>query len=212
MVRAVASDFGGVVGQFSHGLILQRIAGLGGCSAEQARQHVFQSGLEEDFDCGRISAADFYAQLRRSCRIPERVGDAVLASIWRGIFSRTAENERVIAALLRVPRSVPLVLASNTNEEHFVAIEEQFGDLTGSCDVLVLSHRVGCRKPAEAFFRRVIEAGGAAADETLFIDDRPDFVQAAARLGMRARLYAAGVDVAGVLASVGVELSAGRRG
>jgi HAD superfamily hydrolase (TIGR01509 family) len=50
-------------------------------------------------------------------------------------------------------------------------------------DELVLSFRVGARKPAVHFFEACIRASGHAADQIIYIDDRPDYVAAASALG-----------------------------
>ena len=53
----------------------------------------------------------------------------------------------------------------------------------------VLSFRVGARKPAVPFFEACIRASDRAADEIIYIDDRPDYVAVATALGMRAFVY-----------------------
>ena len=56
-------------------------------------------------------------------------------------------------------------------------------------DELVLSFRVGARKPDVRFFEACIRASGRAADQIIYIDDRPDYVAAARALGVQAFVY-----------------------
>jgi HAD superfamily hydrolase (TIGR01509 family) len=53
----------------------------------------------------------------------------------------------------------------------------------------VLSFRVGARKPEVRFFEACIRAPGRAADQIIYLDDRPDDVAVATALGMRAFVY-----------------------
>ena len=81
------------------------------------------------------------------------------------------------------------MLASNTNELHFEWFSRQFEPVLRLFDELVLSFRVGARKPAVHFFEACIRASGHAADRIIYIDDRPDYVAAASALGLRAFGY-----------------------
>jgi HAD superfamily hydrolase (TIGR01509 family) len=53
----------------------------------------------------------------------------------------------------------------------------------------VLSFRVGARKPDVRFFDACIRAAGRTGHDIIYIDDRPDYVVAAAALGMQAVVY-----------------------
>jgi putative hydrolase of the HAD superfamily len=142
--------------------------------------------------------------------IREDVSDEQLAVTWKGIFSRTKDNERVIATLRSVSQTVTIVLASNTNELHFQAIESGWADLLCFLNSVVVSFRVGYRKPARDFYLRVLEAAGSEPAETLFIDDRADLVAAAVALGMHGLQYSRGMDLAGALAAFNIDLTADR--
>jgi HAD superfamily hydrolase (TIGR01509 family) len=60
---------------------------------------------------------------------------------------------------------------------------------------VVASHHLGVRKPDAAFFARLVDDLGVAAEEVLFVDDRPDNVEGAERAGLRAHRFR---DAAGV--------------
>jgi len=81
------------------------------------------------------------------------------------------------------------VLASNTNELHFEWFSRQFEPVLRLFDELVLSFRVGARKPAVQFFNACIRASGLTADQIVYIDDRHDYVAAGRALGMQAFVY-----------------------
>jgi putative hydrolase of the HAD superfamily len=52
-------------------------------------------------------------------------------------------------------------------------------------DKVYLSHRVGMRKPMVELFERVISECGFKAEDTLFIDDSPQHIEAAKKAGIR---------------------------
>ncbi|GBL35160.1 D-ribitol-5-phosphate phosphatase [Filimonas sp.] len=52
-------------------------------------------------------------------------------------------------------------------------------------DRIYLSHRVGLRKPNPAIFELVLRENQLKADETLFIDDSPQHIEAAKKLGIQ---------------------------
>ena len=52
-------------------------------------------------------------------------------------------------------------------------------------DKVYMSHRVGLRKPDPAIFQRVLDENKLNPAETLFIDDSPQHIAAAADLGIQ---------------------------
>ena len=68
---------------------------------------------------------------------------------------------------------------------------------------------LGTRKPAELIYRKVLEITQRAPEECIFIDDRPENLEAPRRLGMQAIQF---VDTAQLRAELGarnVEMEAG---
>lgn len=97
------------------------------------------------------------------------------------------------------------MLASNTNELHFQWISTQFADALQHMDEFVVSFRLGARKPAPRFFEACIEVAGVAAEQCVYVDDRPDFVQVAVSMGMSGIAYRPDVDMVQALRLHGVE-------
>lgn len=206
-VRGIACDFGNVNGDFDHAIAITALSVWSPLNVDEIRSRIFASSLEDDYDCGRITTREFLVALRQALAIPACVEDTRLAAAWRDIFCRSANNEHVIATLNRVPPGTRVVLASNTNELHFEAIAEGWADLLDRLDDLVLSFRVGARKPARQFYEAVLKQLGTEPSESLFIDDRADFITAARDCGMQAVHYVAGMDLAAALTELGLVLS-----
>lgn len=99
-----------------------------------------------------------------------------------------------------------LAALSNTNiihERHFI---KRFPRVFSRFDRLFLSHRIGGRKPDEAVFRKVLGFFNVLPGETVFLDDREDFIEAAKKMGIRAIHVSSGTDIADSLKKAGVEL------
>ncbi len=64
------------------------------------------------------------------------------------------------------------------------------GPLAGRLEVVVASCHVGARKPDPGFYQAVLARLGLAAEQVLFVDDRPANVDGAAAAGMRAHRFA----------------------
>lgn len=207
VIRGIGCDFGNVNGDFDHAISTATLAEYCDLAQSEVRARIFETSLEDDYDCGRISTKEFLVELRRVLCGPAHVSDQQLAAAWRDIFRRTAENERVLRTVRSISRDVRLVLASNTNELHFEAIAAGWSDLLSWMDDIVLSFRVGARKPSPEFYSAVLEKLGTAPAESLFIDDRADFVQAARNVGMHAIQYVPGLDLAARLGEFHVRLN-----
>lgn len=82
-------------------------------------------------------------------------------------------------------------------------VADRFG-LTDRFDGVHASHHLGVRKPAAAFYERLLERVGHAPDDCLFVDDREVNCAAAEAAGMRAHLFAGADDLRVRLVTEGV--------
>lgn len=191
MIRAVISDFGGVL---TSPLIQCFIAYQERTGVDFARfGTAMQQILERDeihplfeLECGRISEDDFYAMLER-----ELGGEVSLAGFRDTWFDTLRPNEPMIE-LMRSLRGRGLRTALLTNnirewEPHWrakiPAIDEIF-------ELIVDSAFVGIRKPDPRIYELTLERlGEVRAEECVFVDDVDVNCEAAAALGMRAVHY-----------------------
>jgi putative hydrolase of the HAD superfamily len=61
-----------------------------------------------------------------------------------------------------------------------------FGDIT---DLIVYSHEVGMSKPDPRIYQLACDRLGVRPEQVVFLDDRPDFVEAALEAGITAILF-----------------------
>lgn len=117
-------------------------------------------------------------------RFPDLPDDHVRAyrtHFGHSLTGQIAGTGAVIAELQRA--GVALSALTNWSDETFPVALDRFGILGRFSDILVSgAERVA--KPDLAIFRLALERFGYAADETIFIDDSPRNVEAAAGVGM----------------------------
>jgi glucose-1-phosphatase len=203
-MKTLIFDFGNVVAFFDHRRASRQLACLGRNSVAESAiyQGIFDTSLEASFDCGKISARDFIERLKVDFDLVS--SDEAIVKAWCDIFWL---NPGVVSLLPRLQESsVQLLLASNTNELHFQWVLSHFAEPLGFFEDFVLSYQIGCRKPAPAFFHKCVETARTGAKDCIYIDDRPEFVEAARAIGMAGIVYSAGMDLLQPLRSAGVKV------
>ena len=78
-----------------------------------------------------------------------------------------------------------LAVLSNTDPLHSAVLEAEFSFLR-HFPARIYSWRVGASKPSAAIYQAALDALGVDASEALYIDDIPDYVEAARAIGMDA--------------------------
>jgi putative hydrolase of the HAD superfamily len=201
-IRAIAFDFGNVLGFFDYTRTTTRLAPHTELSAEQLCRIIYGSALEVDYEAGKISTGEFVRLARENCalRCP---GEEIMAA-WADIFH---PNQETLALLPRLKHRYRLLLASNTNELHSRQFTTQFEKALAPLDALVLSHVVGARKPAAAFFDHCQHMAGFPAAQCIFIDDLPANVAGARECGWHGIVYRGLDDLLGEFKRLGIELT-----
>jgi len=126
---------------------------------------------------GRISQREFWAGFNGKSGLEVR--EDLLAR-----FFRPRQDPEVVERGGSLRRAARVVVGTNTIESHY-RIHCARGDYA-PFDAVYASHRIGLAKPDPAFFEYILQHEGSSPRETVFVDDLPDNVRAAAELGIRA--------------------------
>lgn len=199
-IAALVFDFGNVVGFFSHRRASTSLAAHSALDADTVHRILFGGRLEDDYDSGRLTTADFLAEVRRACGLS--CADEVIAASYADIFW---PNVEACALLPRLAARYPLLLLSNTNDLHARQFLKQFEKELRPFRHLVLSHEVGARKPQREIFAHAQRLAGCAAHELVLIDDLPANVEGALACGWRGIVYTGVEELRRQLADLGVE-------
>jgi len=178
-VRVVIFDLGGVILHFSRETICKNLAARTGLPAKEIYPLIFDTSLEEAYDMGLVSDDEFHQEVCR--RLEIQIPRDAFRDIWEQSFTPVPGMESVIAGL---SDRLPLYLLSNTNSGHFPHCLDSFPVLK-FFQAHLLSYELKSRKPREEIYQRALEKMGIEPEYCLFIDDRPENLEAAQRFGIR---------------------------
>ena len=189
MLPNLLFDFGGVIIDIDYDATptaMRRLSRVGSTIAFSQAQ---QSELFDKFETGHLTPAEFRAGLRAAYDLD--ASDAELDAAWHAmLLDVPAERLALIGELRRQGHQTALL--SNTNALHIAEINQRlagkYGFKSGIADVLdrvFYSQEVGLRKPGEEIFRHVLREMNWRPEDVLFIEDSPQHVATARRLGLR---------------------------
>lgn len=189
MIRAVISDFGGVLTtpliqsfvafQEQTGVDYRRLGEAMGRILERDGVHPLF-----ELECGRMSEAEFNAALEA-----ELDGELSLASFRETYFAHLHANEPMIEYLRSLrDRRLRMALLTNNVREWEPHWRAKIPALDEIFEVIVDSGFVGMRKPDPRIYHLTLErlGGGLRPEECVFVDDIDVNCDAATALGMKA--------------------------
>lgn len=177
-IKAILFDMGNVLIFFNARRSSKAFAEAVGIPEDKIWQTFFISELERSYTRGEISSEEFFR--KASEYFPSQIDFATFAHLWNDIFT---ENHEMTDLVKKLKKHYPLYLISNTNDLHFEYVRSKFGVLHHFTKCFP-SHLVGHRKPDQAMFMHVLDKIRLRPQETVFIDDVADFVEAARRVGI----------------------------
>lgn len=184
MIETFFFDMGNVLVHFSHERMCRQMADVCGLTSAGVRQLLFDSGLQAEFEKGRITEQSLHARLEQQSQ--RKLDFDALVHAASDIFERNAAIEPVITSLKAQGRR--LVLLSNTSLSHFRFVRERF-DILAAFDAYIVSYEVGAMKPDGAIFEAALAEARCAASDCFYTDDIADYVAAGRRHGLQAEVY-----------------------
>ena len=215
MIKNIIFDLGGVLVGLDGQRCIDAFNAIG---CERVAEYVrlrLTADLFLDIEEGSIDTAEFCAEVRRMTNCTAT--DHEIIGAWNTLLTEiTDERKQRLKELRRAGYKV--FLLSNTNDMHWEYTKELLGNEEGGMrseecgvrneecgvrseecgvrnvecgmyfDCVFLSYRMHLSKPDVRIFEEVLRQAGLQAEETLFIDDSRDNIQAAASLGIHTYL------------------------
>jgi putative hydrolase of the HAD superfamily len=180
--RSFLFDIGNVICSFDFTLMLSRLQAQGHAktasplSVIHSIKDAYETGTSTDsaFIAEAIKATDFTGSQDKFIRI------------WCDIFTENKQMTELIRSLAGQGHN--LYLLSNTNRLHLDYLKRTypaFAYFSGG----IFSHEVGVMKPHEAIYRSALEKFSLTAEETLYIDDLPENINAGRLLNLKCHQY-----------------------
>jgi HAD superfamily hydrolase (TIGR01509 family) len=202
MIRTIISDMGRVLLWFDNDVFIRKLAVSAAIPENKIKEAAhWNLDLLTDFDKGAMSPADFYKRVAGA--VGSAIGEAEFYSIYNDIFRL---NPRALDILRKQKTAgYRLLLLSNTDIERFGFVRKRFPEVF-FFDDYILSFEQGMAKPEPGIYREAIRRAGCRAEECVFIDDIPENVEAAAKLGIAGIVYRPETDLEAELLKLGVRL------
>ncbi len=169
--------------------------------AEAARVEARHQILFETFELGKLTLDDYLQ--RTVFESPRPFGPDELR---RFMFEQSTPHASMLAlcAHLKARHELKIVVVSNESRELNAHRIERYG-LTALVDAFVSSCFVHMRKPDPEIFRLALDVAQVPAENVVYIDDVPLFVEIAGALGIRGICHSDVAITAARLAARGLE-------
>ena len=199
MIRTFLFDMGNVLTRFSHDTMCDQIGELCGLDGDSTRRLLIDSGLQWEFERGRISEEVFRDQL--SALVGREIDLDQLRLASSDIFDPIHEMKPIVQGLKE--QGYRLVLLSNTTISHFDWIKSKF-DFLVPFDHCVVSYEAGAMKPDPPIYEAALRAIHCEPGEAFYTDDIPEYVEKGREYGFQAEVFTGPEDLLRHLAVRGV--------
>lgn len=190
-------DLGNVLVFHDNAQLFSSFGELAGIDGEEVSRRIAPS-LWSAIHLGELDGEGIRREICRPLHV--ELGEEEFRRLWNSHFT---PNEAMVPLVESLVGRVKLALLSNTNAMH---MEYLLGvmPVLRRFDHLVLSHELRKMKPDPAIFEHVLKLTGTVPKHTAFFDDIPQFVEAAAKTGIRAFLFRDADEFAAELRALGL--------
>lgn len=201
-LRAIIFDIGRVLVRVDVSRAVQGLATGTPMSPADLWSAIEKDPRWPDLQEGRIGARDWYLHLN------ERLGGGLTFEQFMQAWNRALDPVPIHpdSFFESLAKHYRLALLSNTDPIHSRHLEDTYS-FFNFFPIRIYSYAVGSSKPNPHIYKEALRALKVRADEALFIDDIPAYVEAAQRLGLSGIRFQSVEQLASDLQLLGVDLS-----
>ncbi len=177
-ITTVIFDLGGVLVQTLWERVTEPVSQMNGMSPDEVMDQIRKGNAYFPHMSGEIDFDEFHKRMMTQLGL--NLGANEFLAMWNSILEPHPGTGEIVEKLKGHYR---LSIGSNTDVPHFRQSREVQPIISMFDDVLV-SYELGHCKPDVAFFQLGLEKLGVSPNETVFIDDLKDNVEAANSLGI----------------------------
>ena len=184
--KNIIFDLGGVIVDIDPALSFSAIARLAPQPLSLEEFMVAHEKIFLDYEKGITTSKDFREGIRKALRCSTCDEDIDLA--WNSMLLHVPLER--LQLLEKLKERYRLFVLSNTNDIHVPAFNKIVEKICGKIDIahffhnVHYSHQMQMRKPEPEIYQAVLKINNLAPQDTLFVDDRLENIQAAQALGM----------------------------
>ncbi|WP_183578191.1 HAD family hydrolase [Mucilaginibacter sp. X5P1] len=193
-IKNIIFDYGNVIFNINFAQVQDAWKKLGINNADDFYGHRHQDPVFNLLERGEISPEGFRARIRELTNKLE-LTDEQIDDAWNAIFVGIPQGNHEL--LLKLKDKYRTFLLSNINAIHYDYVhrylKDEFGmnNNDGLFEKTYYSHLTGKRKPEPEIFEQVLNENNLNPAETLFIDDSPQHLETAKKLGLQTFLMTA---------------------
>ncbi len=179
MIHTLIFDLGNVLLFFDYEKMLSQIAACCNLDPILVKKIIFDETLSHSYERGEITSRDLYNLLQSHC--DQAIDYKKMMHAGSAIFE---PNRLLISKLpLFKEQGMRLVLLSNTCDMHIDYVLVNYSFLN-HFDELILSYKVGARKPEAKIYNIALNAAQCPKEACLFIDDVKENIEGARSVGI----------------------------
>jgi len=203
-IKSVIFDWGGVlIDDPVPGLMKYCAQALGASEEDYIKAH---SKFAMDFQKGSINEDAFWGRIcaelkTQKPRIPSLWGDA-----FKSVYSPRADMFSIVSTLHQ--NGYRTALLSNTEAPAMLFFHQLRYNMF---DVAVFSCAAGTRKPERRIYELTVEMLGSQPAQSVFVDDKPEYVEGAKETGLNTILFESIDQVKNELDRFGVRILVNRK-
>lgn len=176
--RVVVFDLGKVLVDFDYGIAARNLATRGKVPMEKIRQFIDHTALLFRYETGLLTDRQFYDEFCAATGYGG--GEDEFGACFGDIFAPIPQMIELHAALRK--RGLPTYIFSNTNALAVRHIRQNF-PFFADFDGHILSYQERSMKPDAKIYEAVERRSGRRQAEILYVDDRPENIEAGAARG-----------------------------
>ena len=178
-MRAIIFDIGRVLVRLDVAGAMGGLAGMISLTPQETWAAIEHDPRWRDWQEGRMSPRDWQLHICR--RLGVNLTFEQFSEIWNHVLDPTPLLDGPF--LESLSKRYCLAVLSNTDPIHVAELEKRF-DFFRFFKHRIYSCAVGASKPSPLIFRAALRACKTTADNAIYIDDIPAYVEAARQLGM----------------------------
>ena len=187
-IKNIIFDLGGVIYDIRYENIADKFRSYGVTEFEKLYSKASQTDTIDLFEEGKISPAEFRDYLRTLS--PVSLSDEQIDEAWNAILIGIPKERLELLGMLRLKYNI--FLYSNTNQINYDKFTSELREKYGF-DIFEVTFKkayfsqiLQIRKPKEEGFKAILSEQGLNPEETLFIDDSPQHIEGARKVGINA--------------------------
>ncbi len=183
--KAIIFDLGSVILNINYQNTIDEFTKLGIKNAANFYSKKVQTDLFDKIETGKISSSEFLKSIQKETK-NKNINQLKMA--WNAMLLDLPEER--LRLIKKLNNNHNIYLLSNTNAIHIDSFKKQLGntkwlEFCKLFDKMYLSYELGLKKPNVKIFEHILEDQKLKAEDVFFIDDSPQHIAGAEKLGIQ---------------------------